>query len=158
MIHTNSYYSWIFPFQWHSLWNMLQNTIEHTIFYVKILCTFAKKDIVIGNTLEYSNWHVIKDDKNIVKSMKKWSFSLSKTTFADVNVDLTNAGMLIKLSQQYEVSIGAGFWLASSRIVKLSINQVRCFRFDVFVSSCWEPCHNNVILISDQIIDWWWTD
>ena len=61
-------------------------------------------------------WNVVIDmwSKTTRISLNLWKSDLflSKTTFADVNVDLTNAGMLIKLSQQYEVSIGAGFWLA----------------------------------------------
>ena len=103
IIHTNSYYFWIFQFQWHSLWNKLSSTIVHTIFYEKTLCTVAKK--MFSSEIP---WNIVIDmwSKATRISLNLWKSDLflSKTTFADVNSDLTNPGMLIKLSQQYEVS------------------------------------------------------
>ena len=103
MIYTNSYYLWIFQFQWHSLWNQLSRPIVHTIFYVKTLCTVAKK--MFSSEIP---WNTVIDmwSKATRISLNLWKSDLflSKATFADVNIDLTNPGMLIKLSQQYDVS------------------------------------------------------
>ena len=103
MIYTNSYYLWIFQFQWHWLWNKLSSTIVHTIFYVKNIMHGCKK--MFSSEIP---WNTVIDmwSKATRISLNLWKSDLflSKTTFADVNIDLTNPGMLIKLSQQYDVS------------------------------------------------------